>query len=159
MFNEEDKSLESVIVHKINYITNVVLRNNEFEIFNHFNKIELSCHPFGIRWLRLLFLRELDFPTNLILWDAIFALDKLEFSLCYYIFVSLLTHLRDDLLRMDNSGCMHLLMQQQFHLNTLDVLKVALYYYNPAVSRKKVIFMFIYEDLDQINFALDLFTA
>ena len=134
LFVEEDRSLESAIIHKINYITNVVLKNNDFEIYNHFNKIDFSCHPFGIRWLRLLFLRELEFPSNLIFWDAIFAVDKFEFNLANYIFVSILSYLREEILSSDNSGCMNLLMQHQFHLNPLEILKTALYYYNPAVS-------------------------
>ena len=121
-------------MHKINDITNAVLKENDSEIFNHLIKIDVSLHPFGIRWLRLLFIRELEFPNCLILWDAMFATDNKEFSLANYIFVALLTSIRDDILKMDNSSCMRLLMQPQLHINSLDVLKTALYLQNPAVS-------------------------
>jgi TBC1 domain family protein 5 len=134
LFQEHDEFTESTIMHKINYITSAVLKNNDIEIYNHLNKIEVTLHPFGIRWLRLLFLRELDFPNCLILWDAMFATDNKEFSLANYIFVALLTSIRDDLLKLDNSSCMRLLMQPQLHINSLDVLKIALYLQNPAVS-------------------------
>lgn len=88
-----------------------------------------------------MFLRELEFPNCLILWDAIFATDNKKFSLVNYIFVSLLSCLRDDLLKMDNSSSMRLLMQPHFHLDSLDVLKTALYLENPAV---KFLFTFLH---------------
>lgn len=134
LFQENSAPTQSSIVKKINRITDVVLRNNEYEVFNHFDKIDLSCHLFGIRWLRLLFLRELDFPSVLILWDAIFAVDRHEFNLVNFIFVSILSHLRSSLIHNDNSGCLQLLMKPLFHLNCLEVLSTALYYFNPAVS-------------------------
>ena len=81
-----------------------------------------------------MFLRELEFPNCLILWDAIFATDNKKLSLVNYIFVSLLSCLRDDLLKMDNSSSMRLLMQPHLHLDSLDVLKTALYLENPAVN-------------------------
>ncbi|RNA28356.1 TBC1 domain family member 5-like isoform X2 [Brachionus plicatilis] len=133
LFLEEDQFIESKIIHKINFITNVVLKNNDIEIFDHLNKIDVSLCPFGIRWLRLLFTRELSFPDCLILWDAIFATDYNDFSLVNYIFVALLTYLRDDILKMDNSGCLRLLMQPHYHLDVLEVLKTALYLQNPAI--------------------------
>jgi TBC1 domain family protein 5 len=80
------------------------------------NKIQVTLHPFGIRWLRLLFLRELEFPTLLVFWDAMFAIDNKELSLVNFLFVALLTCLRDEILKMDNSGCMKLLMQPHFYL-------------------------------------------
>jgi len=88
------------------------------------------------RWLRLLYIRELEFPSCLILWDAIFATDNKELSLVNYLFVSLLMCLREEILRMDNSDCMHLLMQPHFYLKPLDVLKTALYLQNPGVNNK-----------------------
>ena len=88
-------------MHKINYITNAVLKNNDIEVYNHLSKIEVSLHPFGIRWLRLLFLRELEFPSCLILWDAMFATDNKDFNLANYIFVALLTSIRDEILKME----------------------------------------------------------
>jgi TBC1 domain family protein 5 len=133
LFQGHNDQTESTIMHNINYITRVVLKNNDIEIYNHLNAIEVSLHPFGIRWLRLLFLRELEFPQCLILWDAIFATDNKEFSLCNYIFVALLTLIRDEILKMDNSSCMRLLMQPQLQINSLDVLKTALYLQNPAI--------------------------
>ena len=78
-------------------------------------------------------MRELEFPSCLILWDAIFATDNKEFTLVNYIFVALLTSIREEILKMDNSSCMRLLMQPHLHLNSLDVLKTALYLQNPAV--------------------------
>ena len=80
-----------------------------------------------------MFLRELEFPFSLVLWDAIFATDNQEFSLVNYIFVALLASLRDEILRMDNSTCMKFLMQPHYNLDPVDVLKTALYLQNPAV--------------------------
>ena len=84
----------------------------------------------------MLFLRELDFPSCLILWDAIFAVDNQDFSLADYIFVALLACLRDRILYVDNSSCMRLLMQPHFHLDPIDVLNTALYYQSPEVFKK-----------------------
>ena len=95
------------------------------------------------RWLRLLFLRELEFPCSLVIWDAIFATDNQELSLVNFIFVALLSCLRDEILRMDNSSCMKFLMQPHFNLDPNDVLKTALYLQNPAVS--VCVFFFIFK--------------
>lgn len=136
LFQEEEEPIESPIVIKVNQIFNEVLRKNDIELFRHFNAIDLSTHLFGIRWLRLLFLRELDFPSVLILWDAIFALDKNRFGLVDYIFISILIHLKDTLLANDISGCLQILMQQQLHLDSHRVLRKALLYFIPSVFFK-----------------------
>lgn len=81
----------------------------------------------------MLFIRELEFPKCLILWDAIFAVDRLNLSLVEYIFVSLLTCLRDKILSSDVSNCMRLLSQPHVYLDTLDVLKRALYLQSPEI--------------------------
>lgn len=142
LFQEAEEPIESAIVLKVNQIFNEVLRKNDIELFDHFNKIDLSTHLFGIRWLRLLFLRELDFPAVLILWDAIFALDKLRFGLVDCLFIAILVYLKEHLLATDISGCLQLLMQQQLHLDPRAVLKKALLYYIPSVN-------------DLYNFVLD----
>lgn len=106
------------------------------------------------RWLRLLFLRELEFPPCLILWvafcilfyflnclhwvflfnkDAIFAIDKNNFSLADFIFISLLMSLREKIIFTDHSNCMKLLMQQDLRIDCLNILKRALYLQNPEV--------------------------
>jgi hypothetical protein len=48
LFQEVEELVESTIIHKINYITNVVLRNNDIEVFNHLNNIDVTLHPFGM---------------------------------------------------------------------------------------------------------------
>lgn len=133
LFAEEEEPIESSILVKVNRIFNEVLRKNDIELYDHFNKIDLSTHLFGIRWLRLLFLRELEFPSVLILWDAIFALDKQRFDLVDCLFISILIYLKEHLLATDISGCLQLLMQQQLHLDPRGVLKKALLYYIPSV--------------------------
>ena len=80
-----------------------------------------------------MFLRELEFPSCLVLWDAIFATDNQRFSLSDYIFVALLCSLRDKLLKSDHSGCMKILMQAHYELDSVEVLRTALYLHNPAV--------------------------
>jgi len=132
LFVEED-DYENVIIAKINFIRNVLLKDNDSELYFYFNKTDISLAPFGIRWLRLLFVRELEFPKCLILWDAIFAVDRNTFALADFIFVSLLMGLREQILKSDHSNCMKLLMQQHLHLTTLDVLQRALYLYNPEI--------------------------
>ena len=86
------------------------------------------------RWLRLLFLLEMEFPAYIVLWDARFALDNREFSLTNEIFVSLLICLRGDLPDADQSTCMHMLMKPRLTLSPLEVLKTTLYLHDPDVS-------------------------
>lgn len=62
-----------------------------------------------------------------------FATDNVNLDLVDYLFVALLVCLRDEILKMDNSSCMKLLMQPHYYLDPLDVLKTALYLQNPAV--------------------------
>ncbi len=84
-------------------------------------------------------MRELEFPLSLVIWDAIFAIDNKDFKLVNYIFVALLFSLRDEILKSDNSSCMKLLMQPHFHLDPLNVLKTALYLYDPVSFISKIV--------------------
>jgi TBC1 domain family protein 5 len=152
LFRENEEFYESAIIKKIEYITNVILHNNDIEVYNHLKAIEVTLHPFGIRWLRLLFLRELEFPFSLVIWDAIFATDNQEFCLVDFVFVALLSCLRDDILTMDNSSCMKFLMQPHYNLDPNDVLKTALYLQNPAVVF--YFFLFFYFLFSIISFII-----
>ncbi len=66
--------------------------------------------------------------------DAIFAIDKNNFSLADFIFISLLMSLREKIIYSDNSNCMKLLMQQDLRIDCLNLLKRALYLQNPEVN-------------------------
>ncbi len=99
---------------------------------NASQSLHFCCFSFR-RWLRLLFLRELEFPPCLILWDAIFAIDRNTFNLADFIFISLLMSLRDRIIFTDNSNCLRLLMQQDLRIDCLNILKKALYLQNPEV--------------------------
>ena len=39
---------ENVIINKINYITNKILKENESEIFDHLQEVDVTLHPFGM---------------------------------------------------------------------------------------------------------------
>ena len=81
----------------------------------------------------MLFLRELEFPPSLVIWDSIFAIDSKHLSLADYIFIALLGNLRSDILQMDNSDCLRLLMQPQDKLDPNEVLATALYLRSPEI--------------------------
>jgi hypothetical protein len=96
-----------------------------------------------------LFLRELEFPASLVLWDAILATDNVSLSLVDYVFVALLTCLRERILSScDNSTCMRLLMQPHFDLDVVYVLKTALYLQNPAIYTSPPPLGFFYTHMD-----------
>ena len=48
LFQEIEEFYENEIMNKINYITNVILKDNDIEVFNHLNKIHVTLHPFGM---------------------------------------------------------------------------------------------------------------
>lgn len=48
LFQEEDRTVESAIINKINFITNIVLKDNDIEVYNHLNEADVSTHPFGM---------------------------------------------------------------------------------------------------------------
>lgn len=47
LFVEED-DYENVIISKINYIRNVLLKDNDSELYFYFNKTDISLAPFGM---------------------------------------------------------------------------------------------------------------
>lgn len=65
-----------------------------------------------------------------------FAIDKTNFVLADFIFISLLMSLRELLIYADHSNCMKLLMQQDLRIDALNILKRALYLHNPEVNRQ-----------------------
>lgn len=47
LFVEEDE-LENVIISKINFIRNVLLKDNDSELYFYFNNTDISLAPFGM---------------------------------------------------------------------------------------------------------------
>jgi|LakMenEpi03Aug12_release.lakeMendotaPanAssembly.Ray.scaffolds.fasta_scaffold4234867_1 hypothetical protein len=45
---QQEEEIENVIISKINYITNTLLRNNDSELYFYFIKNEISLAPFGM---------------------------------------------------------------------------------------------------------------
>ncbi|KAK3585053.1 hypothetical protein CHS0354_009904 [Potamilus streckersoni] len=106
----QDLNPSNVIVSKLTRIQDYLLKKTDIELHQHLERLDIAPQIYGIRWIRLLFGRELPMQDLLVLWDAIFA-DGIGFDLVDYIFVAMLLYIRELLLFSDYPSCMNTLMR------------------------------------------------
>ncbi|XP_075154829.1 TBC1 domain family member 5 isoform X1 [Haematobia irritans] len=127
--NKESKFVytsEAEIIDQLNFIRDKILVKEDLHLHNYLLKLDIPLHIFGIRWLRLLFGREVALLDLLILWDAIFA-DSDKFDLPNYILVAMLIRIRDKLLLSDYTTCLTYLMRYPQNVDVSLILRHALH--------------------------------
>merc|ERR1712137_436676 len=105
--NRED--VHSPVVQKCKYIQDVLLKKHDPVLQSFLTDIGIEPQIYALRWIRLMFAREFHLDDVLTLWDAIFAYGR-NLELMSNICLSMLLYLRDQLLEMDNSGCLRRLL-------------------------------------------------
>jgi hypothetical protein len=80
------------VVLSCNNILNI-LQYIDPELFNHFIYHKIEPQIFGLRWLRLLYSREIEFPNLLKLWDGIFSYMP-KHNLIEWVAIALLKNIR-----------------------------------------------------------------
>ncbi|KAH9412896.1 TBC1 domain, member 5 [Dermatophagoides pteronyssinus] len=123
--NDIDFNCYSKIGIKLKMITEQILRRHDEKLFQHLKDLKIAPQIYGIRWMRLLFIREFQMQDLLVLWDAIFAYD---FSLCDYIFTAMLIVIRSLLLPCDYAECLNHLMRYPSVCDVHYVIHLALHY-------------------------------
>lgn len=104
----------------------------------HLSSLDIPPQLYGIRWLRLLFGREIPLHDLLFLWDII-LIDRPIAPLAKCIFVSLLVQIRHLLLSSDYGGCLQYLMRYPPIADIDSFAKLARHYRNPKKNAKPVI--------------------
>ncbi|VDP12014.1 unnamed protein product [Soboliphyme baturini] len=92
-------------------------------VIAHLYSIGIPIEIYGIRWLRVLYIREFEIASLLSLWDAIFA-DNLPFFHLLYVFVAMLVYVRGRLLSSGVSGCLQLLMNYPRTIRFPELMKL-----------------------------------
>lgn len=100
--------------------------------------MDISVQVFGIRWLRLLFIREFHLHDLLFLWDVILS-DRPTLNLVDYVFLALLIQIRDLLLHSDYSAALQYLMRYPPIADIHTFVKLVLHLKFP-----KVVFLYDY---------------
>ncbi|XP_025411517.1 uncharacterized protein LOC112684297 isoform X2 [Sipha flava] len=121
---------ESEVVRKLSKIRNTMLTRHDPELHEHLLALDISFTTFGVRWLRLLFGGEFSLMDLLVLWDTIFAKSPENFAIVNDIFVAMLVLLRAQLLKNDNTNCLHYLMRYP-HVDVMTVIEYALHMSDP----------------------------
>uniref|UniRef100_A0A1X7V6K5 Rab-GAP TBC domain-containing protein n=1 Tax=Amphimedon queenslandica TaxID=400682 RepID=A0A1X7V6K5_AMPQE len=121
----------SSIARKLDKIHDVLLKNADEQLYYRLRDLGIPPQTYGIRWIRLLFGREFHLPSMLQLWDALFV-EGNSLGLMDYVFVTMLTLIRDTLLTDDYSTCMQLLMKYPPWFEVSDLVQRALHLRNPA---------------------------
>ncbi|KAF9451081.1 RabGAP/TBC [Macrolepiota fuliginosa MF-IS2] len=98
------------IVQTCNLIQGTLLRTTDPQLFSAIQGTGIEPQIYGIRWLRLLFTRELSMPDALRLWDGLFACDP-TFDLAQWVCIAMLIRIRNDLIPADYSGQLTLLLR------------------------------------------------
>ncbi|RWS01123.1 TBC1 domain family member 5-like protein, partial [Dinothrombium tinctorium] len=109
-FSNSNDNSHSFLSIKLKMIFEQILKRKAPDLYCFLETMQIAPQIFGIRWLRLLFGREYSMQDLLVVWDAIFA-DGVSFSLCDYIFVSMLIVIKKLLLSSSYSECMAYLMK------------------------------------------------
>lgn len=104
----------------------------------HLSSLDIPPQLYGIRWLRLLFGREIPLHDLLFLWDVL-LIDRPITKLAHCIFVSLLVQIRHLLLGADYGGCLQYLMRYPPIADIDSFVKLARHYRNPKKNAKPVI--------------------
>lgn len=98
------------------------------QLYKHLKELKIAPQIYGIRWMRLLFIREFQMQDLLALWDAIFANG---FGLCDYIFTAMLVVIRNILLPCDYANCLNHLMRYPSVADVHYVIHLALHIRDP----------------------------
>uniref|UniRef100_A0A1I7T2I7 Rab-GAP TBC domain-containing protein n=2 Tax=Caenorhabditis tropicalis TaxID=1561998 RepID=A0A1I7T2I7_9PELO len=104
----------------------------------HLSSLDIPPQLYGIRWLRLLFGREIPLHDLLFLWDVL-LIDRPIAPLAKCIFVSLLVQIRHLLLVSDYGGCLQYLMRYPPIADIDSFVKLARHYRNPKKNAKPVL--------------------
>lgn len=115
---------EAEITFVANLVQNSLLRNVDAKLANHLSQLDIHATAYGIRWLRLLFLREFSFANCARLWDCMFAdyawtsllkANKREYNISQSVMpqiaVSMLMYVKEELLQSDYSYALRRLMR------------------------------------------------
>ncbi|KAI0225424.1 hypothetical protein L0F63_001452 [Massospora cicadina] len=79
-------------------------------LFDHLEQLEIEPQLFGLRWFRLLFSREVPFPSALQLWDGILNYGS-DLRLAEFVALALLLFLRDEIVGQDYATTLQRLMR------------------------------------------------
>ncbi|KAK3912671.1 TBC1 domain family member 5 [Frankliniella fusca] len=119
---------ETELTRRLIHIRDDLLSQFDKELYLHLKNLDIPFQAFGIRWLRLLFGQEFPLQDLLYLWDAIFSEGD---DLVNYVVVSMLSAIRDQLLKEDDTDCLMLLMRYPPGVNVRIVVENALQMWKP----------------------------
>ena len=116
------RSDDSEITFVANLVQNTMLPRFDDELSRHLKKLEVQATAYGIRWLRLVFLREFSLNQCGKIWDALIAeycyvrvMDGAKYdlnnSLVLHVAVAMLEYVRTELLESDFSYALRRLMR------------------------------------------------
>ncbi|KAF1761778.1 hypothetical protein GCK72_010034 [Caenorhabditis remanei] len=112
-----------------------LLQETDPTLAKHLSSLDIPPQLYGIRWLRLLFGREIPLHDLLFLWDVL-LIDRPIAPLAKCIFVSLLVQIRHLLLTSDYGGCLQYLMRYPPIADIDSFVKLARHYRNPKKNAK-----------------------
>ncbi|KAF4701548.1 TBC1 domain, member 5, partial [Perkinsus olseni] len=111
---------KSKILERCEYVFDQLLPQADEELSNHLhNSAKVAPSLFLMRWIRLLFAREMHVVEVLRLWDMIFAdsylhwtaTEEMSLPLVNYMAVSMILQVRGTLMSGDNTACLQRLMR------------------------------------------------
>ena len=132
--------LQSPAIKKINTIWSKSVRSMDPELHYKLTCLDIQPHFFSLRWLRLIFARELHFNEVLNLWDAIFAYDS-DLSFIDSVYCAILYSIRNELISGDHSSCLQTLMRHPKNLTTFRLVSWAMYIADPNNNSKPLDFV------------------
>ncbi|ULU00799.1 hypothetical protein L5515_004171 [Caenorhabditis briggsae] len=112
-----------------------LLQDIDPTLAKHLSSLDIPPQLYGLRWLRLLFGREMPLHDLLFLWDVL-LIDRPITPLAKCIFVSLLVQIRHLLLTSDYGGCLQYLMRYPPIADIDSFVKLARHYRNPKKNAK-----------------------
>jgi len=117
---------QTVIQRRCESIMSDLLQKHDKELYRWLETKHQVPQVFLLRWIRLLFCREFSLEQSLEIWTAIFD-DAFQHGIASlpltdYFAIAMMQHIRDELLRADQSGCMKLLMHYPCQQNVAPLI-------------------------------------
>jgi hypothetical protein len=98
------ESKQPFLYFRVQHIHYVLLHRHDPELFAHLESAMVLPHLYLIRWMRLLFTREVTIEQAFLVWDVILQSKGME--LVDYVCIAMMSFIRDELLAEDAAHCL-----------------------------------------------------
>jgi len=122
---EEEENSDDLIIQKCHNIQNVLIKKFDPYLSGYLLSLEIIPQVYLLRWIRVIFSREIELNDTYLLWDLILAYDN-KASLIDYIAVAMIILKRETLISSDSNGIFSLLFDYPKDIKLTEIIEKAM---------------------------------